>query len=85
MAQFRDRLMEEEKEKFIEHRFNRALVIRLTQMRGAELDTFMVRYKPDLIFTENATDYEFQDYIKKSFQKYQKLKTIMGELKKEEE
>ena len=84
MAQFRDRLMQEEKEKFIEHRFNRALVIRLTQMRGAELDTFMVRYKPDLVFTENATDYEFQDYIKKSFAKYQKLKTIMGELRKEE-
>jgi hypothetical protein len=84
MAQFRDRLMQEEKEKFIEHRFSRALVIRLTQLRGAELDTFMVRYKPDLIFTENSTDYEFQDYIKKSFQKYQKLKTIMGELKKEE-
>jgi Na+-transporting NADH:ubiquinone oxidoreductase subunit NqrA len=54
-------------------------------MRGAELDTFMVRYKPDIIFIENATDYELQSYIKNSFEKYQKLKTIMGELRKEEE
>ncbi|WP_262497276.1 hypothetical protein [Niastella vici] len=85
MAAFRDRLMEEEKEKYIEHRFNRALVIRLTQLRGAELDTFMVRYKPDLIFIETATDYELQSHIKKSFEKYMKLKQIMGELKKEGE
>jgi hypothetical protein len=85
MAQFRDRLVQEEKEKFIEHRFSRALVIRLTQLRGAELDTFMVRYKPDLIFTETATDYEFQSYIKKCLEKYQKLNAIMGELRKQEE
>lgn len=84
MAQFRDRLIEEEHEKFIDHRFNRALVIRLTQLRGAALDTFMVRYKPDLIFTENATDYELQSYIKKSFEKFQKLEAIMGELRKQE-
>jgi hypothetical protein len=84
MAAFRDRLMEEEKEKFIDHRFNRALVIRLTQLRGVELDTFMTRYKPDLIFIESATDYELQSYIKKCFEKYTKLKEIMGELKKED-
>jgi hypothetical protein len=85
MAAFRDRLLREEKEKFIEHRFSRALVIRLTQLRGAELDTFMARYKPDLLFTETATDYEFQSYIKKSFERYQKLKQIMGDLKKDGE
>jgi hypothetical protein len=84
MAAFRDRLMEEEKDRYIDHRFNRALVIRLTQLRGAELDTFMTRYKPDLIFVESATDYELQSYIKKCFEKYTKLKQIMGELKKED-
>lgn len=85
MAAFRDRLIEEEKEKYIEHRFSRALVIRLTQLHGIELDTFMVRYKPDLIFVETATDYEFQSYIKLCFEKYKKLKEIMGELRKENE
>jgi hypothetical protein len=84
MAQFRDRLIQEEHEKFIEHRFSRALVIRLTQLRGADLDTFMVRYKPDLIFTETATDYEFQSHIKNSYEKFQKMKAIMGELRKQE-
>ena len=85
MAAFRDRLLREEKDKFIEHRFSRTLVIKLTQLHGTELDTFMLRYKPDLVFTETATDYEFQTYIKLCFEKYQKWKQIMGELKKENE
>jgi hypothetical protein len=84
MVALRERLEKEEKDKYIEHRFSRALVIRLTQLRGAELDTFMTRYKPDLIFVESATDYELQSYIKKCFEKYTKLKEIMGELKKED-
>lgn len=85
MAAFRDRLLREEKEKFIDHRFSRALVIKLTQLRGAELDTFMRRYRPDLAFTQTATDYEFQNYIKQSFEKYRKLKQILGELNKQNE
>ena len=84
MLAFQKRLIEEEQEKFIEHRFSRALVIKITQMRGAELDTFMTRYKPDLLFTQMATDYEFQLYIKLSFEKYQRLKKIMGELQKDD-
>ncbi|WP_205508222.1 hypothetical protein [Longitalea arenae] len=84
MAAFRDRLILEEKEKFIDHRFSRPLVVRLTGLRGAELDTFMKRYRPDLVFIETATDYELQSYIKQSFEKYTKLKQIMGELRKED-
>lgn len=84
MANFRDRLMAEEKDKYIEHRFSRALVIRLTQLKGADLDTFMVRYKPDLVLVEHATDYELQSYIKQCYDKYMKWKEIMGELRKED-
>jgi hypothetical protein len=84
MANFRDRLMAEEKEKYIEHRFSRALVIRLTQLKGADLDTFMVRYKPDLVLVENATDYELQSYIKQCFDKYMKWKEVMGELRRQD-
>jgi hypothetical protein len=84
MLAFQKRLLLEEQDKFIEHRFSRALVIRITQLRGPELDTFMQRYKPDLVFTQIATDYEFQLYIKLSFEKYQRLNKIMGELRKDD-
>jgi hypothetical protein len=85
MVAFRERLVREEQEKFIDHRFSRALVIRLTGLRSPELDTFMQRYKPDLLFTQFSTDYEFQSYIKACYEKYLRLKLTLGELKKQEE
>ena len=84
MAQFRDRLLQEEEDKFIEQRFNRPLVVRLTGIRGAELDSFMVRYKPDVYFVRYATDYEFQSYIKECHVKYVRWKQIMSQLRKDE-
>lgn len=84
MMAFRERLEQEETDKYIDHRFSRALVIKLTKLRGAELDTFMARYRPPLYLVQNATEYEFQLYIKKSYEKFHRLQLIMGELKKEE-
>lgn len=85
MVAFRERLEREEIEKYIDHRFSRALVIKLTKLKGADLDTFMARYRPPLFLVQNATEYEFQLYIKNSYEKFHKLQLIMGELKKEEE
>ena len=85
MANFRDQLIREEQDKFIEHRFSRALVIKITQLHGADLDTFMVHYKPDLLFTTYATDYEFRLYIKDSYEKFMRLKRIMSDLRKQDE
>ena len=46
MRAFQDRLLQEEEDKYIDHRFNRALVIKLTQLRGPQLDNFMKIYRP---------------------------------------
>lgn len=75
MNAFKQRLLLEEQEKFIDHRFSRALVIKLTGLHSPELDTFMIRYRPELIFIQMATDYELQWYIKSSFEKYKKYKS----------
>lgn len=85
MLAFQERLLREEEEKYIDHRFSRALIIRLTQLRGAELDTFIVRYKPIREFTESSTDYEFQLYIKNCFLHYQRFKKMLTDLNKNEE
>lgn len=87
MLAFQDRLMREEEEKFIDHRFSRSLIIKLTQIRGAELDTFIERYRPTVEFTQFSTDYEFQSYIKNCFLHYQRLEKIAGDLqlRKEED
>jgi hypothetical protein len=81
MLAFQTRLLEEEEERFIDHRFNRALIIKLTQLRGEALDTFIKIYRPPISFVENCTDYELADYIKKSFSHYQRYRNMMNELK----
>jgi hypothetical protein len=80
MLAFQNQLLQEEEQKYIDHRFNRALIIKLTQLRGPALDTFIVQYRPTIDFVENATDYEFQDYIKKSFRHYQLYINMKHEL-----
>ncbi len=72
MASFQKRLLLEEQDKFIDHRFNKALVRRLTLLEGSELDSFMLYYRPSFTFTKMAGDYEFQYYIKVAFFRYKK-------------
>jgi hypothetical protein len=81
MVQFRNRLLQEEEDRFIDHRFSRALIIKLTQLRGEQLDTFVRVYRPTIDFIETSTDYELQDYIKKSFSHFQRYRNMMNQLK----
>lgn len=70
MASFQQRLLMEEEDKYIDYRFNKALVRRLTLLESPELDSFMQLYRPSYTFTKMAGDYEFQYYIKTAFFRY---------------
>lgn len=83
MLAFQDRLLREEEERYIYNRFSRSLVVRLTALRGKDLDTFMLRYKPSLEFVQYSTDYEFQTYIKTSHQRYLRIKRMIGDFQKD--
>ncbi|MEI9935460.1 MAG: carboxypeptidase-like regulatory domain-containing protein [Ferruginibacter sp.] len=63
MRSLQTRLLEEEEEKYIDYRFNKVLVRRMTHLAGAQLDTFMIRYRPDYEFTQTSTIAEFYQYI----------------------
>jgi hypothetical protein len=76
MEKFRERLEEQERQKFIDHRFNKALVKRLTGLDGDELNVFMIQYRPSYAFALTATEYDFQLYIKKSFGQYKSAKSF---------
>jgi len=80
MLAFQNRLLEEEEEAYILHRFSRALIIKLTGLRGEPLNNFIKIYKPPVEFVEKSTDYEFQDYIKKCFSHYQRYQNLRNEL-----
>jgi hypothetical protein len=69
-VRFQERLLQQERDKFVDHRFNKALVRRLTSLDEAALDRFMQLYRPDFEFAAYANDYQFQLYIKESAAKF---------------
>lgn len=72
MMRFQERLLQQERDKFVEHRFSKALVRRLTGLEGTELDKFMNIYRPSYEFVLYTTDYDFHLYIKEAGQRYRK-------------
>jgi|CXWL01.1.fsa_nt_gi plasmid maintenance system killer protein len=85
LASFQRRLLLEEEDKFIDHRFNKALVRRLTLLESPELDSFMLLYRPSHTFTKMAGDYEFQYYIKTAFFRFKNGLAPQPFLKEEQE
>ncbi|HEV2481575.1 MAG TPA: hypothetical protein VGS79_18015 [Puia sp.] len=65
MLALQRRLIEEEQDKYVDHRFNRALVHKITGLQRPALDTFMRLYRPSYQFIRNCeNDYDFYKYIK---------------------
>ena len=69
---FQKRLLAQEHEKFVDHRFNKGLVRRLTSFTDNVLDSFMVIYRPSYRFAIITGDYDFQKYIKDSAERFKK-------------
>ncbi len=63
LAAFRDRLEQQEEDGYVNYRFNKNFVGRITQLKGAELDSFMVRYIPSYEFASMADEVTFNKYI----------------------
>ena len=65
MESMQNRLEWDEKEKYIDHRFNIALVKRITGLEPPILDSFMRRFRPDYETLKSfETDWEYYKYIK---------------------
>jgi hypothetical protein len=76
MSMFRDRLLRQEQDKFIDYRFSKALVLRLTGLIGEERDDFMMRYRPDYEFCLAVGEYDFQAWIKNCYERYKEQKKV---------
>ncbi len=85
MLAFQHRLVDEEEEKFIDHRFNRSIIKKLTRISDNEIDSFMVKYRPSYEFAKRANDYDFYDYIKLAYQEFKGggKKKKLSEMRKE--
>jgi hypothetical protein len=65
MLALKTRLIEEEQDKYVDYRFNRTLVRRITGMDPPFLELFMRMYRPSYDYIKSCeNDYEFYKYIK---------------------
>lgn len=74
----RSRLEKQEQDKYVAYRFNKRFVGRITQLQGAELDSFMVKYLPSYEFASTADEVTFNRYVLNAsyaFKFHQSIKT----------
>ncbi len=76
MAAFQERLETEEREKYVDHRFNKIQVKRLTGLKDQFLDSFLVWYRPTYDFVINADEILINKYIIKAGEHFKKLNNI---------
>ncbi len=72
LLSFQRRLLQQEQDKYIDHRFNKTLVRRLTSFSDTALDSFMLMYRPTYEFTLLAGEYDFQKWIKDAAERFKK-------------
>jgi hypothetical protein len=64
MLSLQKRLEEEERDNYIDHRFSRALVRRITGLESPALDSFMRMYRPSYELIQSCeTEYQYYKYI----------------------
>jgi hypothetical protein len=64
------RLIEQEHEKYVNHRFSKQFVRKITQLQSPELDSFMKRYRPEYDVVTTLNDLELGYYIQQCFEQY---------------
>jgi len=72
LARMRDRLIAQEEEQYVNYRFNKATVRRVTGLPEKDLDLFMNMYRPDYTFTRNSSLVDFYRYILEASYDYRK-------------
>ncbi len=80
---FQQRLESQEEEKYIDYRFNKLTVARITGLATPALDTFLVWYRPTFEFARTASEILFTEYVLKASYQYRKIMPL-GEAKKED-
>jgi len=82
LGAFQKRLEEQEQEKYVNFRFSKITVQRITGLNGVALDTFLKWYRPSYAFTRMADEITFNQYILDALYQYRSIMPI-PEAKKE--
>lgn len=75
MLAFQNRLLKDEQDKYIDHRYSIRFVKQLTRLEHPELETFMNQYRPDYTLLQQMNDLELGYYIELCFDDYKKQRS----------
>ncbi len=70
MLSVQQRLLQEEQDKYVNHRFNKRFIQELTNLKSPQLDTFILYFKPSYELLLNFNDLELGFYIQQSFKQF---------------
>ena len=73
---FQQRLEIQEQDKYVDYRFNKVKVKRMTGLTGEFLDSFLVWYRPGYEFTRDSDELVFDQYILNAFYQFIKLVNV---------
>ncbi len=61
------------KNNFIDEKFNKSLITKITGLKGDKLEVFMLNYRPSYYFVYGASEYDLVSYIKMAFIRFNKI------------
>jgi hypothetical protein len=70
LAALQKRLLQQERDKYIDSRFTKSFVRKLTKLESPALEKFMITYRPDYDIVTTLNDIEFGYLIQKAFESY---------------
>lgn len=69
---FQNRLIEEEEDKYVDHRFSVRTIERVTGLKAPELEEYRKLYRPSYYFTANTTLAQFYEYLLKTSYRFKR-------------
>jgi hypothetical protein len=78
LLNLQQRLLQQEEDKYIDHRFSKAFVRKITHLNNPELEEFMKAYRPDYEMVQQMNDLELGYFIEKNFEEYKSKKYNTG-------
>ena len=79
-----NRLVQQEQDRYINNRFNKGIVRKVTKLQSPDIDTFMKKYRPDYDLLQTFNDLELGYYIELNFKDFKRF-YYKGALRKKEE
>ncbi len=78
LASLQQRLLQQEEDKYIDHRFSMAFVRKITKLTNPELEEFMKEYRPDYEMVQRMNELELGYFIEKNYEEFRNKKYNKG-------